>query len=106
MSTYLLVEGSPTLVALAPGGHHDAAARLEHARHLFDVPLLVGHVLAALASPHKVETVVREVHGQGVHHAELGVGDVLLLRESSSALSLVARESDAHHTGAFTESFS
>jgi len=54
-NTYLGAEGRSVWpsrrLAFAPGGDDDAAARLEHARHLLHVPLLVGHVLARLAGP-------------------------------------------------------
>merc|ERR1712078_117653 len=53
---FLLGEGRRGgLLPLAPAGHHEVAPRRQHARHLLDVELLVGHVLPALAGPHQVE---------------------------------------------------
>mmetsp|Transcript_21228 Transcript_21228/g.33550 ORF Transcript_21228/g.33550 Transcript_21228/m.33550 type:complete len:205 (-) Transcript_21228:807-1421(-) len=66
------------VVPLAPGGHYKASPGLQHAHHLLDVLLLVGHVLARLAGPHKVEAIVWEAHLQGIHQLELRVGHALL----------------------------
>ena len=68
--THLLGEGLAILISLAPGGDDDAPPRLEHTRHFLHVALLVRHVFAALAGPHIVEAVVRELHLQRVHHLD------------------------------------
>lgn len=63
--------GAPVaLLPLAPARDDDGAPGLEHTHHLINVPLLVGHVLAALACPHKVKAGVGEVHLHGVHDLE------------------------------------
>mmetsp|Transcript_53270 Transcript_53270/g.116197 ORF Transcript_53270/g.116197 Transcript_53270/m.116197 type:complete len:431 (+) Transcript_53270:428-1720(+) len=87
------------LLALTPRGDHDAPARLEHASHLLDVLGLVRHVLARLASPHKVERVVRVLHVEGVNELELDVAQTAFLCERCRALLLLRRDGDPGDAG-------
>mmetsp|Transcript_64276 Transcript_64276/g.142952 ORF Transcript_64276/g.142952 Transcript_64276/m.142952 type:complete len:368 (+) Transcript_64276:252-1355(+) len=82
-------------VSFAPRGHDHVSSRLQHPGHLFHVPLFVRHVFARLASPDHVETVVLELHVQGVHHLEAYVGQALFFRQLPGSFGLLRREGDA-----------
>mmetsp|Transcript_14230 Transcript_14230/g.20944 ORF Transcript_14230/g.20944 Transcript_14230/m.20944 type:complete len:293 (-) Transcript_14230:380-1258(-) len=94
-----LLRGKPAgaVVSLAPGGNHQAPPRLQHSDHLFDVLLLVGHVLPGLTGPDQVESVVRKGHVHGVHNLELSVGHPLLLVHLCASLHLGRTDGDSSH---------
>ena len=58
-----------------------------------------------LARPHEVEGVVREVHGEGVHHEERGVRDALLRGQRVGAFRLLLRQGDARDRGVRSKPF-
>ena len=51
---------------------------LENSGHLFDIQLLVWHVLAGLTGPHQVKGVIWEVQVEGIHDLEAAVAQTLL----------------------------
>mmetsp|Transcript_16239 Transcript_16239/g.22445 ORF Transcript_16239/g.22445 Transcript_16239/m.22445 type:complete len:317 (-) Transcript_16239:322-1272(-) len=96
----LLSKGSGGfLVALAPSRHRQRAPRSKHPHHLFNILLLIRHVLPGLAGPHQVESVVCMLLVERVHHLELHIAQPLILSELSPALHLVGRERDPGNLG-------
>lgn len=52
--------------------------RLENPGHLLYVLLLVWHVLARLAGPHQIKSVILEIHMKSVHDRKAAVAQPLL----------------------------
>ena len=82
-------------ISLVPVRHDQLTTWFQKAQQLIGKALLVGNVGRRFHSPDRVETTVRNGHGQRVHHVE-AAGDMCRC-QCTGPVNLLAADADAQH---------
>jgi hypothetical protein len=97
-SKYLRIKWFTAFISLAPSCYYNATAGFQHPCHFLDVELLVRHVLATLASPHVVKTVIWKFHCKCIHDKKLcTVAYTLCFCKSPSSVCLILRQGNSRY---------